>query len=158
MIEFMFQGNPSKMKQDGKSGWAKGVLDEDRYFCHGANKLTPSHAETYGINPMYAQDIAVDANKNQLGSGKLVYTFVAQQMGPVYKPLNKHKEFWESKYYFVFLAPEGTEFWCTGGVVTGGTKEIAFPYIVEPQDIKWVYDASYSPVAFNAKASPTANW
>jgi hypothetical protein len=136
----------------------KGTLLEDKYFCHGANKLEPQKAETLGINPMYAEDVAVDEAGRQLGSGKMVYTFVAQQVGSIFKPLTKHKDLWASKYYFVFLAPAGTEIWCQGGVASGGTKEVAFPYIVEPADIRWVYDKSYSPVAFNPQPSPTARW
>lgn len=158
MIDFDFQGDISKCKQDGKAGWSKGTLAEDTYFCHGANKLTPAQAQTYGINPMYAQDVAVDANNSKLGSGKLVYTFRAQQVGEIYKPLAKHKDVWKSKFYFVFLAPAGTHFWCTGGAIPRGTSEIAFPYIVEAEDIKYVYDEKYTPVAFAAQPSPTANW
>jgi len=150
MIKYDFQGNISKFKQDGKSKWSKGTLEEDRYFCHGANKLTPEEAQTYGINPMYAQDVAVDNLKKQLGSGKMVYTFIAQKVNNIYKPLSKHKDLWKSKYYFIFLAPSGTIFWCTGGKIPRGTSEIAFPYIVEPEDIKFVYDESYKRVAFQA--------
>lgn len=158
MIEYSFQGEISKLKKDGKKEWAMGTLAADSYFCHGANKLTPARAETYGISPMYAQDVAVDELEQQIGSGKLVYAFRAEQAGQIHKPLSKHQFLWESSHYFVFMAPAGTKFWCKGGQIPVGTAEIAFPYIVEPDDIKFVYDKKYRPVAFAAKASPTANW
>lgn len=56
MIGYDFSGDISSFKQDGKTGWAEGRLAHPTYFCHGANKTTPGMAETYGINPMHAQD------------------------------------------------------------------------------------------------------
>jgi len=116
------------LKVEERKGWRRGILGEQTQFVHKSN-LPPETVKQKGISPMYAKDYFVDENGEQIGSGKMVFAFPKGDSGKAIDLL-----FGRLKYTYVFEAEAGTEFYCSGGRL-GRNKEVAFPYIVEPEDI-----------------------
>lgn len=139
-------------KRDSKTGWERGLLPQDLMMSTGVKRRTLAQTREFGLSPEWAADISVHAEdgvdpKDQLlvGSGKMIFAFPNGQRDT---PKSNHANLYESRFYVVWRAPQGTEYWSKNRVI--GSAEIAFPYIVEPGDIIGIFvhgDGGYEPAS-----------
>lgn len=139
MIAYDYIGDRGDLRAETKTNWAEGVLDADTRFIHGSG-IAPDKIRTFGISPLYAGEYLVDPHGVKVGTGKMVFAF--KTVALVGAPANAYKRsaavtrmFGEGHAY-VFRAPAGTRYFSTHGVCGTGA-EIAFPYIIESDDIEF---------------------
>lgn len=131
---------PNNLKPDYKTGWARGVLDEDLHVCTGVKRRTEADTWAYGLSPEWANDVSIDpTNQKLVGSGKMIFCFKAARKGDAWVPWSRHHMMYPSHFYVVWLAPKGTEFWSQNGRVNA--SELAFPYVVERSDFVGMFKA-----------------
>lgn len=116
------------LRIETKFGWRSGILMASRTFLHATN-TPPTRVKLFGISPEHASEYLVDERGNQLGEGKMVFAMPEGSSGKAVELL------WgRLRYTYRFTAPAGTRFYSQGGTIFPN-KEVAFPYIIEAEDI-----------------------
>ncbi len=136
MIKYDLINFSEGFKTDQKTGWERGVLQNDLYVSTGVNRREKEQVRDHGLSPEWAADVSIDEKGDLVGSGKMIFGFPADEKKE--RPNKKHHMLYPSKFYVVWKAPAGTEYWSKGGKI--GNSEIGFPYLVEPSDIKDIFD------------------